>query len=570
MDGKRLAKAQGKPVLLGISAVWCHWCHVMDETTYSDPGVIRTINERFVPVRVDNDQRPDVNARYNMGGWPTTALLTPEGEIIYGGTYIPPDAMRQVLRQIDAFYSDPANRLSLAKRVHELRTVREARTKTPRGAELDDATAATVMQLIGDDFDERFGGFGNEQKFPHVPVLQFLLDYWQRTQDARAQTMVQRTLHAMASGGMYDHVAGGFFRYSTTPDFSIPHFEKMLEDLSGLLWACCRASALFDDAELARVAIDCKRYLDEHLWNDERHGYGGSQDADEEYYGLDATARAQRAEPYVDPTIYTAWNAQMAAALLLGGPLLGERIDGSDWQRRGVDVLESLWRHARRDGLMCRYNDGLAHLRGLLTDQAWMLCGLLAAHSATGEPRWLERATELLASTEPLYDAGSEAYVDRLGDDGEPARVAEPMAPLEENALLARLLLGVAAATARSDLHERALAILRRHAEHYESYRLFAAGYASAVLDVVAPPIDLHLVGDDGEPVLEGLLAAALRVATLAVRVDPVTGAAADRRTALGLGDETAAYLCKGKTCFARVSDPAALCEALRAHGARS
>src|SRR5579864_8699417 len=191
------AKEQAKPVLLAISAVWCHWCHVMDETTYSDSGVIRLINERFVPVRVDNDQRPDVNARYNMGGWPTTALLSPEGEILFGGTYIPPDAMRQVLRQIDGFYSDPANRLSLAKRIHEMKTTRAARSKAPQGGELDDATGRTVLNVVAADFDQQYGGFGGEQKFPHIPVLQFLLDYWQRTRDAQAQHMVQKTLHAM-------------------------------------------------------------------------------------------------------------------------------------------------------------------------------------------------------------------------------------------------------------------------------------------------------------------------------------------------------------------------------------
>src|SRR5579872_716222 len=169
------AKQQGKPVLLAISAVWCHWCHVMDETTYSDSTVINLINERFVPVRVDNDQRPDVNARYNMGGWPTTALLSPEGEILYGGTYIPPEHLRSILRQIDDMYSKPENRLALAKRIHEMRTLRAARARTPAGGELDEATAATILGLIHAHFDAAHGGFGGEQKFPHVAVLQFLL-----------------------------------------------------------------------------------------------------------------------------------------------------------------------------------------------------------------------------------------------------------------------------------------------------------------------------------------------------------------------------------------------------------
>jgi uncharacterized protein YyaL (SSP411 family) len=206
------AKEQVKPVLLAISAVWCHWCHVMDETSYSDPAVIEQINSRFVPVRVDNDQRPDVNARYNMGGWPTTALLTPEGEVLYGGTYIPPDAMRQVLARVDGFYSQPDNRLEIAKQVLEMKAARAARARTPAGGELDAHTGGNVFAMLSSAFDEEYGGFGTDQKFPHVSGLHFLLDNYARTHDGRAQTIVQRSLHAMAGGGMYDKIEGGFFR----------------------------------------------------------------------------------------------------------------------------------------------------------------------------------------------------------------------------------------------------------------------------------------------------------------------------------------------------------------------
>ncbi len=329
------AKSEAKPVLLAISAVWCHWCHVMDETTYSDPSIIKYINEHFVPVRVDNDQRPDVNARYNMGGWPTTALLTPEGELLHGGTYLPPDAMASLLRQISSFYSEPESRLALVKKIHEVKTSRAARPKTPTGGDIDAQTASRVFAMLSSEFDDEYGGFGTDQKFPHVPALHFLLDYWQRTRDGRAQTIVQVSLRAMAGGGMYDHVDGGFFRYSTTRDFSVPHFEKMLEDLAGLMHACARAGAMFGDAALSAVALDVKRYLDAHLWNEEWGGYGGSQDADEEFYARDSQGRAALTQPYVDRTLYTAWNAQAAAGLLLGAGLLSADADTSAWSRSG-------------------------------------------------------------------------------------------------------------------------------------------------------------------------------------------------------------------------------------------
>src|SRR5579875_3527969 len=197
------AQAEDKPILLAISAVWCHWCHVMDETSYSDPEVIETINERFIPIRVDNDRRPDVNARYNMGGWPTTAILTPEGDPITGGTYIPPSQLKRTLDQVAELYK-------------------------------------THKAEIADGFDPEYGGFGYEPKFPQTDALELLLLEYRRSRalgspDERLYNMLAKTALGMARGGMYDHVEGGFFRYSTTRDWSVPHFEKMAEDHGGLL-----------------------------------------------------------------------------------------------------------------------------------------------------------------------------------------------------------------------------------------------------------------------------------------------------------------------------------------------
>jgi len=567
------AKAQGKPVLLAISAVWCHWCHVMDETTYSVPTIIDHINERFIPVRVDNDQRPDVNARYNMGGWPTTALLTPEGEVLYGGTYIPPEDMDHVLKQIDGFYADAANRLTVAKKVSELRTARQGRARTPRGGELDPNTAAKVFELVWSAFDEEYGGFGTDQKFPHVSALQFALDWWSRHHDERARTIVQKSLHAMAGGGMYDHVQGGFFRYSTTRDFSVPHFEKMLEDLGGLLLATARAGAMFEDAALQAIAVDVKRYLDEHLWNDERGGYGGSQDADEEYYRLDDAGRARLPEPYIDKTLYTSWNAQAARSLLLSALLVESAgTDGAAWSERGIAILDTLWRKLLVDGVMCRYFDGSAHVRGLLVDQVWSAWAALAAFEATGDPRWLNRSRDLIEHAEVLYDEESEGYFDRLTSDDDPGRIAEQIVVLEDNALMARVLLDYAAYSGKMLYADRAQTMLRRFARDYQSQGLFAASYASAVLDVADPPIDVHVVASYDDPLARSLRAAALRVASPPLRVDTLDPQEQpDRAAALGYsGAGVTAYLCRGVVCFARITSEDELTAALADVHARS
>lgn len=560
------AKAEGKPVLLAISAVWCHWCHVMDETSYSDGSLIETINQRYVPVRVDNDQRPDVNARYNMGGWPTTALLTPEGEVLYGGTYIPPDAMRQVLAQVDRFYTDPSNRLSVAQKVTELKAARATRARAPQGGDLDPQTAAKVLAILSSAFDEEYAGFGTDQKFPHVPALDFLLDCCAREHNDRAQEIVQRTLHAMAGGGMYDHVEGGFFRYSTTPDFSVPHFEKMLEDLGGLLLACARASALFGDASLGAVALDVKRYLDASLWNDDAGGYGGSQDADEMYYALDAQGRAELPKPYVDKTVYTSWNAQAAHALIVGAPLLesaGADMDG--WTQRGLAILDALWSRLLDRGLMCRYFDGSPHVRGLLGDQVWCARAALAAFSATADPGWLDRAADLIEHADALYDGDAQVYLDRLKDPDDAGRLSEQTVSLEENALMARVLLDFAALSGQTAYADRAQAILRRYARDYQAQNLFAAGYAAAVLEVFEPPVDMNIVGPSRDPAAAELRTAALRIATPPLRVNPLDPAAQPQR-ASRLGYEpagVAAYLCRKDTCFARVVSPGELATAL-------
>jgi len=166
------AQREDKPILLSISAVWCHWCHVMDETSYSDEAVIAAIRDRYVPVRVDNDRRPDVNARYNQGGWPTTAFLTPDGSLLAGATYLPPDQLHQALDQISQFYR--TNRAEIVQRAAEIRTPAHAYTPAP-ASELQESIVRDVVEHIAQAYDEEYGGFGDAPKFPMIDVLEFLL-----------------------------------------------------------------------------------------------------------------------------------------------------------------------------------------------------------------------------------------------------------------------------------------------------------------------------------------------------------------------------------------------------------
>ena len=230
-----LAAAERKPVLLAISAAWCGACHEMDRTTYADPEVAAIVHKRFVPIRVDADRRPDINDRYNLGGWPTTAFLTPHGALITGGTFVAASSMPAVLTRVAAEFARMAGN-----------------AKTEPAATTRDATAADgpedlaeLIEGIVSSFDERCGGFGIEPKFPHTPPLHLAIALFRDSGDRRWQMIVERTLDAMADGPLWDRDAGGFFRYATTRDWQLPHREKLLETNAALLRICAESAVAF-------------------------------------------------------------------------------------------------------------------------------------------------------------------------------------------------------------------------------------------------------------------------------------------------------------------------------------
>ena len=274
------ARRLGRPVLLSLSAVWCHWCHVMDETSYSDPRVIAAVNEHFVPIRVDNDRHPDVNRRYNMGGWPTTAFLAPSGDVLTGGTYLPPEQMLESLARVKAFFD--ANKAKIAALEGECATdgdgsARARITGGPLTPELalealegdpdvpGDVSAEVAVEVVR-GFDPMYGGLGAEPKFPQPDVFGFMLAYGTLRgagdpdhvpeggsallRPTRVQEVVRATLMAMAGGGLYDAVEGGFFRYATQRDWTVPHYEKMLEDNARLVLLYLEASLYAGDHDL--------------------------------------------------------------------------------------------------------------------------------------------------------------------------------------------------------------------------------------------------------------------------------------------------------------------------------
>ncbi len=295
------ARAANKPILLDIGAVWCHWCHVMDRESYDDPAIAELINHRYIAVKVDRDQRPDVDSRHQaaisaltgQGGWPLTAFLTPEGKPFYGGTYFPPSdqygrpSFRTVLNAIATTFAEKPDEVA-TQADNVLIALQRGEGFTRSSEKSSDISPAILQSILAaitgsalKSFDPGHGGFSHAPKFPHSPALDFVMDRFSRSGESRLLQVFQQTLENMAKGGIYDQLAGGFHRYSVDERWVVPHFEKMAYDNSELLKNYVYAFQLSSETFYADVAKDMIRWMDEWLSDRELGGFYGSQDADD-------------------------------------------------------------------------------------------------------------------------------------------------------------------------------------------------------------------------------------------------------------------------------------------------
>ncbi|HCT63676.1 MAG TPA: thioredoxin domain-containing protein, partial [Lachnospiraceae bacterium] len=303
------AKEKEKLVLLSISAVWCHWCHVMDEISYSYKPNINFINDEFIPIRVDNDKNPDINKRYNMGGWPTTVILTPKGEILDGSTYMPDKTLYSFLAKTSRYYRLHKRKGSLINK-KEMKNTESTLQKTN---DINEEILTNIDKAIDIHFDSHFGGFGVEPKFFNVETLDYLIFRCFNKKEDMFK-MIIKTLDAMANGAIHDDEEGGFFRYSTTRDWSIPHYEKMLEDNAKLLDIYLKMFQLTSEGKYENTAIGIIKYMNNNLLDTKSGAFYGSQAADEYYYSLAKEDRRIKVAPLIDNTIYTDWNAMAISA----------------------------------------------------------------------------------------------------------------------------------------------------------------------------------------------------------------------------------------------------------------
>jgi uncharacterized protein YyaL (SSP411 family) len=446
------ARAEGKPVLLSIAPTWCRNTVAMDRTSFADAAVAARVGLRYIAIRVDADRRPDICERYSLGGWPTTAFLTPDGEVLGGGTYVERDRLAEVLERVaDAFgASNSASRLPSV-----------ARSPEPRVP----ATLASLVDQVDASFDAEQGGFGEAPKFPHVAPVHLALALFRQQGSARHRDVAIRTLDAMGWGPLHDDRDGGFFRYCRHRDWSGPEQEKLLDVNAALLALYVDA---FETLQLSRYgerAEDVLRYVQTWLADPVDGGWAGSQRADPEYYAASSSGGtlATAAAPPIDRTLYTGWNAAMASAALKAGRVF----DDPALSEFAIRSLERVVELCYQPGAgVAHYYDRAPGVRGLLGDQIAMADAQLDVFEATGDVVYRMLAEELvLYAIRTLWDETDGGFHDRIADpDADVGFMQEPRKPFAANCAAARLLRRVARICDRRPLEEtadRTLAAIR-------------------------------------------------------------------------------------------------------------
>jgi hypothetical protein len=576
------AQQQNKPVLLSLYATWCRFCAAMDQQTYANEAISQYVNEHFIPVRVDTDKRPDVNTRYGQGGWPSTCVLTPEGDVLWGGTFVPPDQMAQLMPQVLNEYHN--NKQRVAQHVAQLREqIRAQNTPPPLDGNIaiTPEIARVVLLNAKHNFDLAFGGFGhNGQKFPHVEALELLLQQYNRSllagsPDPELRLMLDKTLNGIADGALHDKEgAGGFFRYTQTADWREPQVEKTLEDSAMVARLYCRAYQLLGDEKYRETAARTFGYLDQTLYDAGQGTWGGSQFADAEYYAQPIAERMEWNPPTVDPTVYTGPNALAARAHIAWWAATGDTAS-LDKAKRGLDFL--LGKLVQPDGAVQHFlpatdEDAKASGRiptGLLADASDLTAALLDAYEAGLGVEYLDRAEEIAVWVRGhLEDPRGGGLFDAAVRPDAVGNLKVGTKDIPDNMQMADALLRLFLATGEEDHAHLAQRVLQAFVPVMPQIGFLGAGFALAAERSILTPILVHIVGPADSAATKALLAAAhqpYRFERLVQPLDPSNEDDAEHIETLGYATGTpAAYVSVGAVAQPPISDAAALTEAVR------
>jgi uncharacterized protein YyaL (SSP411 family) len=555
-DSFELAETLELPVMLYLTAPWCEPCHLMERTTLADVDVVASINDGFIPIMVDADKRPDVDSRYNKGGWPTTAFLTADGEVLESHNFLTAQEMLAVVQRINARFAGEQALPSPTIAVRPGVLPAELEERPEAVGQLTSDLPGEIAWKVVEAFDREHGGFGIAPKFHHADVLEFALAMAHRAGDEALLQVVHGSLEAMSRGGLYDPVDGGFFRYSTTADWRIPHYEKMLGDQAQLLSLYLHAYQAFGHQAYLETAQGILNYVDTVLWDRDRGCFYSSQEADPAYYALDAHGRAQLAAPYVDRTMYTERSAAMASAYMLSSAVLNE----PRYADLAIRALELLWKKSYQPGLgMFHYFDNQPHLPGLLADQVSMAQTWLDAFEHFGREVYLQRAETLLRFADNALRDGDGRYFDTPAAPEAVGRLRRREKPFCENVAAAEAHLRLSRLTGREEDRQVAQQTLEALIPTYPSLGFEAARFALAVGWFLRRPLLVTVVGENEDPARAELLRAARRAYAsnkTVQAVDPVWEPARLARLGYPAEPAPAAYVCLGTLCARPTTNP--------------
>ncbi|MGH7853304.1 MAG: DUF255 domain-containing protein [Candidatus Binatia bacterium] len=474
-DAFKAAREQDKPVMLFLSAFWCRYCQRMDEGALSDRENMALLNAYFVALRVENATRPDIDARYNLNGWPTIAFFTPAGELLAASNYLAVEEFKDLLLSVYMSYQGK----NLEQRLTAAASAAPAKPGEKRKrshVEILEEIAISIMAQA----DRVHGGYGQGQKFIHPAANDFLLARYEATQEAAYLEHACRTLDRMREGQIHDAKEGGYFRTTTGADWSQPHREKLLGEHAGLMSNCLQVFRLTGRDEYARMAEEIINYLNNKLFDARRGAFFGCED----FLRRESLEDSSREEFFtiIDQCIYSDANALAVRAYLDAATVLGRL----DCKERALSVLEFLWSRCRSPALgVFHYHDGAARLPGLLEAQAQVGSALVQAYFGSSDANYLERAQELAdIIMGPLRNSAG-GYFDVTADEIGFRKLR--LTDVDQNGAAAFFLLRLAQAAGDTRYLESALWALDAFTEDLAAYGIHASRFGRALVEYLSP-----------------------------------------------------------------------------------
>ena len=474
------ARADQKPVLLTIGAGWSRGSAEMLRTTYRDGAVRALVDRYFVPVWVDADDRPDINDRYNLGGWPTVAFLTPDGQLLGGQTFTETKRMVELLQGIATAYA--ARRAEFSSVANPSQGSEASTEKARAVPELDLNLEAWLVAHLGDAFDPVHGGFGRAAKRLQESPIRLVLERCAHG-DESLREMATHTLDAIGWGALFDEVEGGVFRYAERRDWSHPHVEKLLSVNASAVRLFLEGWVMLDAPRYRERAVRVIQYVTRTLVDRGDGGFFSSQIGDDVYYGATSEERGRLEPPLVDHAVYSGANGEMAGAFVRAAELLGD----SSLLEYAVTTVERVGETYRRGHGVAHRADAPDGIRGLLADQVAVGEALYDLYRATDRDVYLDLAQELmLFSMRALWNARAGVFVDRVVAEDDVGLLRRTITPFGLNCRAARLLARLGRETDRSDFLERARTALASQTATARTQSVDAASYVLALRDVSA------------------------------------------------------------------------------------